>query len=320
MLLIYLQVVFVLFGTKKLLLKNNILKAHLALLGANLIYGANYIIAKGIMPNKIGPSAFIILRVLGAGILFWAIQYFIKEKINRKDYLLLFFCGLFGVAANQLLFFHGLSLTSPIDASIIMTVVPVLVLLASAFYLKEKITTSKILGIIIGAIGAILLITYGNTNNSTSSMLGNLFILLNATSYAIYLVMVKPLMKKYKPLTVITYVFSFGFLFVFPVGIIDLLNTNFSAFTTNTYLVIAFVIIGTTFLTYLFNIYALSKVPPSVNGSYIYLQPVISFIMVSVYAYAFNNSKYANDINWIKIVSCILVVIGVYLISKRVKT
>ena len=292
-------------------------KAHLALLGANLIYGANHIIAKGVMPDKIGPSAFIFLRVLGAGIMFWAIQFFIKEKVAKKDILLLLACGFFGVAANQLLFFHGLNLTSPIDASIIITAVPVLVLILSAFILKEVITTNKIIGIVLGAIGAVLLVWYGKSGVGTSSVLGNMLVLINATSYAIYLVIVKPLMKKYNPITVITYVFSFGFLFVFPVGLNDFLNTNFDAFTLNTYLVVSFVVVGTTFLTYLFNIYALTKVAPSVNGSYIYLQPVISFILVAVYAYVLGNSTYANDINAIKIGSCVLVIIGVYLISKQ---
>jgi drug/metabolite transporter (DMT)-like permease len=294
-------------------------KAHLALLGANIIYGANYIIAKGIMPNKIGPSSFVFLRILGAGILFWIIKSFIKEKIDKKDFLRLIFCGLLGVAANQLLFFHGLNLTSPIDASIIITSIPVLVVIFSFFILKEKITTNKLLGISIGSLGAILLIWYGNKSGGTSSLLGNLFIFINACSYALYLVLVKPLMKKYNPLTVISWVFLFGFVFMFPIGIQDFLTTDFAAFTMNTYLTIAYVVIGTTFLAYLFNIYALSKVSPSVTGSYVYLQPAVSFIMVTIYAYFLNQTEYAQDINSIKLVSCLLVVIGVYLISKKKK-
>ena len=300
-------------------MKNNILKAHAALLGANLIYGANYIIAKGVMPNKIGPSAFIFLRIVGAGILFWVIKSFIKEKINKKDIPLMILCGLLGVAANQLLFFHGLNLTSPIDASIIITAIPIVVLIFSAIILKEKITSNKITGILIGAIGAILLVWYGNKVEGTSSLFGNLLIFLNACSYGLYLVLVKPLMKKYNSLTVISWVFLFGFIFMLPFGIPDILQTNFNTFTSATYATIAFVVIGTTFLAYLFNIYALNYVAPSVNGSYVYLQPAISFIMVSVYAYAFNQTEYAQDINLIKIVSCILVIFGVYLISKKPK-
>ncbi|WP_299527111.1 DMT family transporter [uncultured Lutibacter sp.] len=295
----------------------NTYKAHLALLGANVIYGVNHIVAKGIMPAKIGPSAFVFLRILGAGILFWIIKSFIKEKIKKKDFRIIILGGLLGVASNQLLFFHGLSLTSPIDASIIITAVPVMVLIFSSFLLKEKITTNKLIGITIGGTGAVLLILYGNKAGGTSSILGNVFVFLNACSYALYLVIIKPLMKKYKPITVISWVFLFGFLFMFPIGIQDITITDFEAFNLNTYLTVAFVIIGTTFLAYLFNIYALSKVAPSVSGSYIYLQPVVSFIMVSLYAFALGHNEYAQDINLIKILSCLMVIVGVYMISKK---
>ncbi len=297
----------------------NSYKSHLALLGANLIYGANYLIAKGVMPTKIGPSAFVFLRILGAGLLFWFIKLFIKEKVNKKDFPILILGGLLGVASNQLLFFHGLNLTSPIDASIIITAVPVMVLIFSVFLLKEKITTNKLLGISIGAVGAILLIWYGNKSDGTSSILGNIFVFINACCYALYLVLIKPLMKKYNAITVVSWVFFFGFLFVFPIGIKDVLTTNYDAFTFNTFLAVAYVIIGTTFLAYLFNIYALNHVSPSVAGSYIYLQPAISFIMVSIYAFALGHDEYAQDINLIKGLSFLLVVSGVYLISKKPK-
>jgi len=300
------------------LIKNN-QKAHLALLGANIIYGANFLIAKGIMPDKMGASALVLLRIIGAGFMFWIVKQFVKEKVERKDFRLLIICGLLGISTNMLLFFHGLSLTSPIDASIIMTTTPVIVLILSAFILKEKITRNKFIGIVVGAIGAFILVWFGKKAVGTSSFLGNLFIFLNACSYGLYLVLVKPLMLKYKAITVISWVFLFGFIFVLPFGFNDLLTTNFSAFTTNTYLAVAFVIIGTTFLTYLFNIYALNYVSPSVNGSFIYLQPVLSFIMVIIYAFVMGHEEYSQDINFIKVLSCLLVVVGVFLISKKPK-
>ena len=219
----------------------NTTKAHLALLGANLIYGANYIIAKGVMPDKIGPSAFVFLRILGAGLLFWFVKSFIKVKIDKKDLGILALCGLLGVATNQLLFFHGLNLTSPIDASIIITSIPVMVFVFSALILKEKITTNKLIGLSIGGIGAVLLVWYGKSSGGTSSLLGNAFIFINACSYALYLVFVKPLMAKYNPITIISWVFLFGFIWMFPFGIQDILTTNFEAFTWHTYLAISFV-------------------------------------------------------------------------------
>ena len=301
-------------------MNSNIYKAHFALLGANLIYGANYIIAKGIMPEKINPNAFVFIRLACCVILFWTIKFFfIKENVERKDFLRLILCGLLGAAANMLFFFHGINLTSPVDASIIMTVTPVIVLIFSFFILKERITKNKLIGITIAGIGAVFLIIYGSKATGTSSFIGNLFVFLNATSYGLYLVIAKTLMKKYNAITVISWMFLFGLIFVAPLTITDFVNTNFEAFTTNTYLVIGYVVLFTTFLAYLFNVYALNHVMPSVTSSYIYLQPVISFIMVSIYAYVLMQDAYAQDIDLVKILSCIMVIIGVYIISKPTK-
>ena len=298
----------------------NSTKAHLALLGANIIYGANYIIAKGVMPEKINPTAVVVIRLACCTLLFWLIKLlFVKEAIKRRDVLRLALCGLLGAAANQLLFFHGINLTSPIDASIIMTITPVIVLIFSFIILKERITKNKIIGITIGGIGAITLILYGNSANGTSSLLGNLLVFLNASSYGLYLVVAKTLMKKYNPITVISWVFLFGFIYVLPFGFTDLINTNFEAFTLNTYLVIGYIVLFTTFLAYLFNLFALGYLSPSVNSSYIYLQPAVSFIMVSIFAYVLMNNQYSQDIGIVKILSCLLVILGVYITSKSEK-
>lgn len=301
-------------------LTKNTIKAHFALLGANLIYGANYIIAKGIMPGKLSPNAFVFIRLACCVVLFWSIKFlFVKEKVERKDFLRLALCGLLGAAANMLFFFHGINLTSPVDASIIMTVTPVIVLIFSFLILKEPLTKNKLIGIAIAGIGAVFLILYGNKVAGTSSFIGNLFLFLNALSYGLYLVIVKTLMRKYNAITVISWMFLFGLIFVSPITFKDIVNTNFEAFTTNTYLVIGYAVLFTTFFAYLFNVYALNFVSPSVTSSYIYLQPVISFLMVSIYAYILMKDEYANDISIIKILSCLMVVIGVYIISKRPK-
>lgn len=187
----------------------------------------------------------------------------------------------------------------------------------SYLILQERITLNKLLGITLGGVGAIFLILYGNKAVGTSSFLGNLFVLLNACSYGLYLVLAKTLMKKYHAITVASWVFLFGFLYVFPFGISEFLNTNFEAFTLNAYLTIGYVVLFTTFFAYLFNIYALNHLAPSVTSSYVYLQPVVSFIIVSILAHVFMQEAYAQDINAVKIASCFLVAAGVYIISKQ---
>ena len=190
---------------------NNIYKAHLALFGANLIYSINHFVAKGIMPDKINPTPLVFFRVCGALIMFWCLKIFIKEKVEKKDFFRLAICGLLGASCNQLTFFHGLSLTSPIDTSIIMTSAPAMVFILSAFILNEKITNYKILGLCIGALGAISLIWYGQVTQGTSSFIGNLLVFLNVFFFSIYQVVVKPLMTKYHFITIISWVFFFGF-------------------------------------------------------------------------------------------------------------
>jgi drug/metabolite transporter (DMT)-like permease len=302
------------------LTKSNIIKAHLALFGTHVIYAANNFIAKGIMPEKINPTPFVLLRVIGAGLIFWFIKLFIKEKVERKDFFRLILCGLFGASCNQLFFFHGLSLTSPIDTSIIMTSAPAVVFIFSMIVLKERASKNKILGLSIGAAGAIGLVWYGQVAEGTSSFLGNLFVFMNVIFYSLYQVTVKPLMKKYHFITIISWVFLFGLLFLIPFGLNDVLYyTNYDLFNFNTYMVIAYVIVFTTFLTFLFNIYALRQVSPSVAGSYTYVQPAVSFTIVLILSLLFHNDIYNEDINIIKIISCFLVIIGVYLISKKPK-
>ena len=300
--------------------KFKIIKAHLALFLTHVIYAANHFIAKGIMPEKIRPTPFVFFRVAGAGLLFWFIKSFIKEKIEKKDFFRLILCGLFGASCNQLFFFHGLSLTSPIDTSIIMTSAPAVVFIFSMVILKEKATKNKIIGLSIGALGAIGLVWYGQVTEGTSSFIGNLFVFMNVLFFSLYQVTVKPLMKKYHFITIICWVFLFGLLFLIPIGINDVLfNTNYDLFDFNTYIVIAYVIIFTTFLTFLFNIYALRRVSPSVAGSYTYVQPAVSFTIVLILSLLFHIDTYNEDINLVKIISCFLVIIGVYLISKKPK-
>lgn len=296
---------------------SNILRAHLALFLVNALYGANHIIAKGVMPNYLTPNVFILLRVAGATLLFWIIKLlFIKERVERKDFLLLAVCAIFGVAMNQLFFFNGLNLSSSINAGIIMTINPILVVILSYFILKEKITWKKALGISIGATGAILLTLTAGTG-SGDSLLGDLFLFINAASYAVYLVLVKPLMKKYKPFTVITYIFSFGLLYVllYPPTLMDLAETNFSQIPLDVLLKILYVIIGVTFFAYLLTVYSLKFLSPSISSSYIYLQPVLVMVFTFLFGMWGLSEDYTGTITLEKIGYMLVIFLGVFLTS-----
>ena len=179
-------------------------------------------------------------------------------------------------------------------------------LISSSLYIRERITIAKVVGIIIGAAGATLLILGTNNNpTSQSNIWGDLLILINASSYAIYLVLVKKLMKKYNPTTIVKWVFLFGVFYVSPFGIKEFLATDPSSFPPNIWLSIAFVIFGTTFLNYLLNAKALTIVNPSVVSAYIYLQPLIATII----AILFSGFK----LDRVTIYSGLLIAIGLYI-------
>ena len=295
----------------KINLLNKTLLAHLALLVANLIYAINYSFAKDVMPDFIMPSGFILLRVIGALSLF-ALSYFlfVNEKVEKKDIFRLAICGVFGVAINQLLFFEGLNLTAPINAAIVMTINPILVILLSVLIIKEAITYRKSLGILLALAGASMLILKGGgIDFSSNHQTGNLFVFINALSYALYLVLVKPMMEKYHPITVMFYVFGFGLLYVLPFGFTNLADVNWTIIPNTIYLEIAFVVICTGVFAYLFNSIALKQLNPSTVSIYIYLQPVLA----SVFAIALGSD--ALDMN--KIIAASIIFIGVYLVSVR---
>lgn len=294
-------------------------KAHLALFLVNALYGASHILAKGIMPNYLTPNVFILLRVLGATTLFWIVRSFLpKEKIAKKDYPLLIASGLFGVAINQLFFFHGLNLSSSINSGIIMTMNPILVVILAYFLLKEKISALKIGGIILGTTGAVLL-TLTSSKMTGGSSLGDIFLLINALSYAVYLVIAKPLMKKYSPLTVITYVFTFGmgFILLFPPTVTDLAITDFSIIPMDAWIKIAYIIVGVTFLTYLLTMYGLKYLSPSVSSTYIYFQPVLVIFFAVYFSYIGIADDYTGSITWEKIAYMLLIFVGVGLTTFR---
>ena len=286
-----------------------VIKAHIAVFIVNLIYGANFTIAKGIMPEHIKPLGFVMMRVVVALLLFWIVDSFNpKQKIAKGDIKRLVLCGLFGVAINQMLFFKGLSLTTPINGAIIMTTNPILVLITAAIIIKERITTRKVAGIALGIIGALCLLLFGkHFSFGGDTFMGDLYIFINAMSYGIFLVIAKPLMKKYTPLTVIKWSFFFGSLLVVPFGISELNQVNWSSFTSEIWLGVTYVVIAVTFIAYLLNTIALTTLSPAVVSFYIYLQPLFA-TLISLFL-----GK--DQLTPIKVLSSVLIFTGVYLVS-----
>ncbi len=289
-------------------------KRNLALIGAtivSIIYGVTFTIAKDVMPLYIDAYGFILLRVGGSVIIFWLVWLFMpKEKILLSDFPRIIAAAFFGVAFNMLTFFKGLSLTSPISAAVIMVSTPMIVLTLSALIMKERMQKRMVFGILLGLIGTAFLIMYGKSiGSATNAGLGNFLVLVNAISYGYYLIIVKKLMDKYNAFTFVKWIYLFGFIMVLPFGWGQFQTVNWVLVPMDIYWKIAFVVVISTFLTYLLNLLSMKELKPTTVAVFIYLQPL--------FATVFAISLGKDELSLVKIGSALLIFIGVYLVTQK---
>jgi drug/metabolite transporter (DMT)-like permease len=292
-------------------MNNKTLIAHLAMIIVQLIYGVNYNITKIAMPEYIQPFALVFLRVSVALVLFWLVaSTVIKEKVERKDIAVFALFGLFGVAGNQLFFLKGLSLTSPINAAIIMISNPIIVYIFSLLYYKEKFSIINFSGIVLGISGALILLLFNNNFSfGSDTLLGDTMILINSTSWAVFVVGIRKYLQKYNTFSIIKWVFLFGLFYVTPFSFSELRATNFSTWTPQIWMAIGFVVVFTTFIAYILNTYCLRHLSAATVSAYIYLQPFIAGVFAILY---FN-----EELTWKKVIAALLIFIGVYLVSQK---
>ena len=289
-------------------------KRNLALIGAtlvSLIYGVTFTIAKDVMPLYIDAYGFILLRVGGSVLLFWLVWLFMpKEKIALNDFPRIIAAAFFGVAFNMLTFFKGLSLTSPISAAVIMVSTPMIVLTLSAIMMKERMQKRMVFGIILGLIGTAFLILYGKSiGSATNAGLGNFLVLVNAISYGFYLIIVKKLMDKYNAFTFVKWIYLFGFIMVLPFGWSQFQTVNWNLVPMDICWKIGFVVVFSTFLTYLLNLLSMKELKPTTVAVFIYLQPLFATI------FAIGLGK--DELSLVKIGSAVLIFVGVYLVTQK---
>lgn len=290
-------------------------KAHISLFLAQVIYALNYSIAKDLMPNHIKPLGLVMMRITGACLLFWLVSMFSKsEKLEKGDLKKLMFLAVFGVAVNQIFFIWGLSLTKPINSAIIMVSNPIAVIVFTIIVFKERITILKLTGLSLGIIGALTLLLFkahGSFAIGSETMVGDLMTLINSLSWAVFVVMAKPYMQKYQTVTVMKWIFLFGFIYICPFGTLDLIAVEWSNLSGQTIFAMSFVVIATTFLAYLLNTYALKALSSSVVSMYIYLQPFLATVIAVLLG--------KDELTVIKVISGSLIITGVYLASLKKK-
>ena len=291
-------------------------RVHAALFFVTLIYAANYSLSKDVMPHYLGPHGIVALRIGGA-LLFFALvkQIFAPREriIGAADNWRSVICGVCGIGVNQLLFFSGLNLTSPIAASLLQTVAPIVVVIASVFLLNEKLTWLRGLGIALGAAGAATLILSRTGGGAAypHALLGNIYILLNATVFGLYLVLVGPLMRKYHAFTVLKRIFLVGAVIALPIGGREALAADYAHFPAYIWAEVAYMIVFLTILAYLLNNWALRHASPALLGAYIYIQPALA----AAIAVALGR----DHLSWAKVGQGLLIFSGVWLVGRRGK-
>ncbi|MEY2923331.1 MAG: hypothetical protein RL108_1957 [Bacteroidota bacterium] len=289
-------------------------KRNWALLAATLvsiIYGVTFTIAKDVMPKYVEPFGFITMRVGGSVVLFWLVSFFgPKEKIALADFPRIVAAALFGVALNMLTFFKGLSYTSPIMGAVLMVTTPMIVLVLSSFIMKERIKKRKAIGILFGLAGTLSLILYGKSmSNAPNATLGNLLVFINAISYGFYLIVVKKLMDKYNAFTFVKWIYTFGFIMVLPFGWNEFHAISWGSMPEAIYWKIGFVVVFSTFFTYLLNLLSMRELKPTTVAVFIYLQPFFATI------FAVGLGK--DELSLVKIISAVLIFVGVYLVTQK---
>ncbi len=288
-------------------------KAHAGLLLTNIFFAINLSAVKYLTSNNfMKPFGMNLVRVAVSSALFWLL-YLIKpakKRIEKEDVKRFILCAFFGIAINQMLFLKGLSYTYPIHGALLMLSTPILITIIASWILKERINIYKIAGLVLGVTGAVVLIAgRPKSGNGNDVLLGDLLILTNAVSYTIYFILVKPLMLKYNPVQVIRWVFSWGLLMVLPFGWNEFTEINWTQFGKIEYMCITLIVIGGTFLAYLFNVYGIKILGASVSGSYIYLQPVFATIIAMIFL--------NEHLELYKIIAAAAIFSGVYLCNRR---
>lgn len=276
---------------------------------ANLFFAINMPVSRELTPEWINPFGLSLFRISFAFISFLILSLFIKDTSDGftiKEHLILILAGLMGTAANQLSFLAGLSMTSPVDASLIITITPIITMLFAAVIIKEPISFKKASGVMIGMSGAAIILytaRYGHFEQS-GTLKGNLVVLISCFVYALYLVIIRPLMAKHSPVHIMKWTFLYGVVIALPFTY-DKIQINPGASITE-WIQLGYALVFGTFTAYLLVAFSLKLLRPTTVSMFNYIQPLIA----SSIAIAFGQ----DVLNWTKPVSALLIFIGVYLV------
>ena len=282
-------------------MKNNKnLQGHLFALTANVMWGLMSPIGKSAL-QEFSAISVTTFRMVGAAAAFWILSIFCKqEHVNHQDMLKIFFASLFALVFNQGVFIFGLSMTSPIDASIVTTTLPIVTMIVAAIYLKEPITNKKVLGIFVGAMGALILIMSSQAgNNGNGSLIGDLLCLV---------AQIKGLSQQYSAVTINKWMFVYASMCYIPFSYHDISIIQWGAVSTIAIIEVLYVVLGGSFLAYLCIMTAQKLLRPTVVSMYNYMQPIVATIAAIIMG--------IGSFGWQKGLAIALVFLGVYIVTQ----
>lgn len=288
---------------------NKNLHGHLFALTANVMWGLMSPIGKSAL-EEFSAISVTTFRMVGAAAAFWVLSMFCKqEHVNHKDMLKIFFASLFALVFNQGVFIFGLSMTSPIDASIVTTTLPIVTMIVAAIYLKEPITNKKVLGIFVGAMGALILIMSSQVgSNGNGSLIGDLLCLVAQISFSIYLTVFKGLTQRYSAVTINKWMFVYASLCYIPFSCGNISTIEWVSIPTIAYAEVLYVVLGGSFLAYLCIMTAQKILRPTVVSMYNYMQPIVATIAAIIMG--------MGSFGWQKGLAIALVFLGVYIVTQ----
>lgn len=291
------------------------LKGHLAIFFANIIFGLNIPVSKILMPDYIPSFALAFFRTTGALLFFWTVSLFVRwEKVPLRDIGKLAGASIFGVLLNQMLYVVGLAYASPVETSIVVTFTPILTMLLSAFFLREPISWMKAGGVFLGLSGAILMIAGkyiwgGETMESgRNSLFGILLCLASGLFYAVYLTAFRNVVTKYKPVTVMRWMFLFSALFSVPFLFRYAAAIDYGRIPLRIYLCLGYVVFMATGLSYLLIPMGQKALRPTVLSVYNYIQPITATCVALILG--------QDTFGWVKALATLLVFAGVFLVTR----
>ena len=277
---------------------------HLFALTANVMWGLMSPIGKSAL-QEFSAISVTTFRMVGAAVAFWILSIFCKqEHVDHRDMLKIFFASLFALVFNQ-----GLSMTSPIDASIVTTTLPIVTMVVAAIYLKEPITNKKVLGIFVGAMGALILIISSQAASSgNGSLIGDLLCLVAQISFSIYLTVFKGLSQRYSTVTINKWMFIYASICYIPFSYYDISTIQWAAIPTIAIVQVLYVVLGGSFLAYLCIMTAQRLLRPTVVSMYNYMQPIVASIAAIIMG--------IGSFGWEKGIAITLVFLGVYIVTQ----